>query len=223
MAGEATTHLKVPMEGEDRAVCLGPDGAVAHVTRTMRMIRGRWKLPILFLLYADPSMRTSQLRRDLPVVSQKMLTRHLRELEEDHLIDRVDFCEKPLRVEYKLYERSRSLIPVLVAMRNSSANYLVSRGSLFRSAFERLLIGRLWLPWVGCCRFATTWQRLLLFIKRSIVTRLSGQFIWAPDGAVCLPATSATRRTRWDTQNMIRRLASAGRGAPDGSWVRNEP
>ena len=120
MTSETITHLKVPMEDEDRVVCLGPDGAVAHVTRTMKMIQGRWKLPILFRLYDDPSMRTSQLRRDLPAVSQKMLTQHLRELEADRLIERIDFGEVPLRVEYQLSEMGRNLLPVLVAMRNFS-------------------------------------------------------------------------------------------------------
>jgi DNA-binding HxlR family transcriptional regulator len=121
---DAITHFKVPMEGKDRAVCLGPDGAVAHVTRTMRMIRGRWKLPILFRLYADPSMRTSQLKKELPGISQKMLTQHLRELEEDSLIERRDFGEKPPRVEYQLSEQGQNLLPVLVAMRNFSEKYL---------------------------------------------------------------------------------------------------
>jgi DNA-binding HxlR family transcriptional regulator len=120
MTSETITHLKVPMEDEDRTVCLGPDGAVAHVTRTIKMIQGRWKLPILFRLYDDPSMRTSQLRRDLPGVSQKMLTQHLRELEADRLIERIDFGEVPLRVEYQLSEMGRNLLPVLVAMRNFS-------------------------------------------------------------------------------------------------------
>ena len=123
MVSQTITHLKVPMAGEDRAICLGPDGAVAHVTRTMKMIQGRWKLPILFRLYADPTMRTSQLRRDLPAVSQKMLTQHLRELEDDRLIERIDFGEKPLRVEYQLSEIGRKLLPVLVAMRGFSAGH----------------------------------------------------------------------------------------------------
>ncbi|WP_218171547.1 winged helix-turn-helix transcriptional regulator [Pseudomonas gingeri] len=47
---------------------------------------GRWKLPIIFRLYADPSLRTLQLKRDLPGISQKMLTQHLRELAEDGLM-----------------------------------------------------------------------------------------------------------------------------------------
>ncbi|WP_322064961.1 winged helix-turn-helix transcriptional regulator [Burkholderia ubonensis] len=87
------------------------------------MIHGRWKLPILFRLYADPSMRTLQLKRDLPGISQKMLTQHLRELAEDGLVDRVDFCEKPLRVQYQLSEMGRQLLPVLIAARRFSTRH----------------------------------------------------------------------------------------------------
>ena len=110
---KTSTHFKVP--AEHRSACLGPDGAVAHVTRVVRMVQGRWKLAILFRLYADPSMRTSQLRRDMPGVSQKVLTQHLRELEVDGLIKRIDFDEKPLRVEYQLSEMGSRLIPILGA------------------------------------------------------------------------------------------------------------
>lgn len=120
---QSSTHLHVPIAQDERAACLGPDGAVAHVGRMMRMLQGRWKLPILFRLYADPSMRTLQLKRDLPGVSQKMLTQHLRELAEDGLIERVDFGEKPLRVEYRLSEKGRQLLPALIEMRRFSINH----------------------------------------------------------------------------------------------------
>jgi hypothetical protein len=46
--GEASTHFKVPVTAEHRAVCLGPDGIAMHVIRVIKMIQGRWKLPILF-------------------------------------------------------------------------------------------------------------------------------------------------------------------------------
>ena len=62
-ACETSTHSEVPTEGRD--VCPGPEESVAHVTRVVRMIQGRWKLSILFRLYADPSMRTLQMKRDL--------------------------------------------------------------------------------------------------------------------------------------------------------------
>ena len=118
-----STHLYVPTGQDEREVCLGPEGSVAHVTRVIRMIKGRWKLPILFRLYADPSMRTLQLKRDLPGISQKMLTQHLRELADDRLIERVDFGEKPLRVEYQLSEMGRQLLPVLIATRRFSVSH----------------------------------------------------------------------------------------------------
>ncbi|CAN7557388.1 helix-turn-helix transcriptional regulator [Rhizobium rhizogenes] len=114
---DAITHLKVPMEYEERDVCLGPDGSVAHVNRVFRMISGRWKLPILFRLFAEPTMRTSRLLRDIPNISQKMLTQHLRELENDGLVARRDFGEQPPRVEYSLTDSGRDLLPVLMSVR----------------------------------------------------------------------------------------------------------
>ena len=91
------------------------------------MISGRWKLPILFRLYAQPSMRTSQLKRDMPGISQKMLTQHLRELENDRLVERRDFGEQPPRVEYQLTDAGRGLMPVLKAARDFSVRYIGQR------------------------------------------------------------------------------------------------
>nr|WP_245363429.1 helix-turn-helix domain-containing protein [Neorhizobium galegae] len=108
---------------DDRSVCLGPDGSVAHVTRTLEIIGGRWKLPILFRLFEKASMRTSQLLRDIPGISQKMLTQHLRELEVDGLVMRHDYQEKPPRVEYELAASGRDLMPVLMAMRDFSRRH----------------------------------------------------------------------------------------------------
>jgi DNA-binding HxlR family transcriptional regulator len=121
--GETSTHFKDPVTIEHRDVCLGPDGTAAHVIRVIRMIQGRWKLPILFRLFADPTMRSSQLIRDIPGISQKMLTQHLRALEKDRLIERIDFDEKPLRVEYRLSEEGRKLMPVLFEARRFSAGH----------------------------------------------------------------------------------------------------
>jgi DNA-binding HxlR family transcriptional regulator len=126
---KTSTHLFVPTAVptvQHRATCLGPDGAVAHVSRVIRMIQGRWKLPILFRLYSDNAMRTLQMKRDLPGISQKVLTQQLRELVADRLIERIDFNEKPLRVEYHLSLIGRDLIPVLIAARAFSVNHSMS-------------------------------------------------------------------------------------------------
>lgn len=121
---ETITHLKVPMEHEDRATCLGPDGSVAHVGRAFRVLSGRWKLPILFRLFATNSIRSSQLLRDMPGISQKMLTQHLRDLEKDGLVERQDYAEQRPRVDYRLTHAGHALMPVLVAVREFSRDHL---------------------------------------------------------------------------------------------------
>ena len=125
---EAITHFKVPVEREPKEVCLGPDGSATHVARVLRTITGRWKLPILFRLFAEPSMRASQFMRDIPDISQKMLTQHLRELENDGLVTRRDFGEQPPRVEYGLSSAGRGLMPVLMSVREFSRDYPETSG-----------------------------------------------------------------------------------------------
>jgi DNA-binding HxlR family transcriptional regulator len=120
---ETSTHLLVPTGPEQREACLGPDGSATHVMRVIQMVRGRWKLLILFSLYADPSVRTLQLQRDLPHISQKVLTQQLRELAAHRLIERTDFGEMPLRVEYRLSKTGRELMPILGAAKAFSLKH----------------------------------------------------------------------------------------------------
>lgn len=68
---KAITFFEVPLSIDDRNACLGANGSVEHVTRVLKMISGRWKLAILFRLFAEPSIRTSQLMRDIDGVSQR--------------------------------------------------------------------------------------------------------------------------------------------------------
>jgi Predicted transcriptional regulators len=121
---EAITHLKVPIEYEERTTCLGPDGSVAHVGRVLQALKGRWKLQILFRLFAEPSMRNSQFLRDMPGITQKVLTQQLRDLEGDGLVERQDFGEQPPRVEYRLTRAGHGLMPVLLAVREFSREHL---------------------------------------------------------------------------------------------------
>jgi len=118
---EAITHLKVPVD--ERSACLGPDGSVAHVGRLLAMLTGRWKLQILFRLFASPSMRSSQFLRDMYGISQKVLTQHLRDLEADGLVERQDFHQQPPHVEYRLTRAGHELMPILLAMRKYSQDH----------------------------------------------------------------------------------------------------
>jgi DNA-binding HxlR family transcriptional regulator len=85
------------------------------VESTVAAIGGKWK-PILLFHLVSGAKRFSELKKLLPQASDRMLTRSLRELENDKLLTRKVFAEVPARVEYALSEDGKSLIPVLNAM-----------------------------------------------------------------------------------------------------------
>jgi DNA-binding HxlR family transcriptional regulator len=82
---------------------------------TVAVIGGKWK-PIIMFHLVSGEKRFSDLKRLLPQTSDRMLTRSLRELEQDELIKREIMAEVPVRVTYSLTDDGTSLIPVLNAM-----------------------------------------------------------------------------------------------------------
>ena len=105
---------------EDNGVCLSPEGAAGQVEAAFRLLHGRWKLAIVFNLFASPILRLSELERAIPSISQKMLAKQLRELERDGLVGRTVHAEVPLRVEYCLTALGEALRPALRAVRDWS-------------------------------------------------------------------------------------------------------
>lgn len=81
----------------------------------MAVIGGRWKGTILWRLTERP-MRTSELRRSIPGISERMLIRHLHELVADGILDRTDAGTVPPHVTYSISEYGRTLGPVLWAL-----------------------------------------------------------------------------------------------------------
>ena len=93
------------------------------VEATLELIGGKYKALILWHL-AQNKLRFSELRKVIQSATPKMLTQQLRELEAQSLIHREVFPVIPPKVEYSLTETGRSLMPILVAMRDWGANYL---------------------------------------------------------------------------------------------------
>ena len=93
------------------------------VEATLELIGGKYKALILWHLSAG-DLRFSELKKLIHGVTPKMLTQQLRELEASVLVHREVFAVVPPKVEYSLTELGRSLMPILVAMRDWGAGYL---------------------------------------------------------------------------------------------------
>ncbi len=96
------------------------------VEATLNLIGGKYKALILWHL-SEGKLRYSQLSSRISKATPKMLTQQLRELEAQDLIFREIFPVVPPRVEYSLTQTGRSLLPILVAMRDWGAQYLRSK------------------------------------------------------------------------------------------------
>ena len=76
-------------------------------------LTGKWKLVILLHIVKNGTMRFSDLMKAIPKITQKMLTKSLREMEDDDLIKRTSYPTIPPKVEYSLTEHGEELIPII--------------------------------------------------------------------------------------------------------------
>ncbi|WP_333899381.1 helix-turn-helix domain-containing protein [Agrobacterium pusense] len=82
------------------------------IEEVMQVLSGRW--PTLLIYYLkDGTKRFSDLRRDNPTISHKMLALELRKLEDAGIVQRTEFQGYPLRVEYDLTPAGNTLVPLI--------------------------------------------------------------------------------------------------------------
>ena len=87
---------------------LYPDCPIRNI---LARISDKWAILVLFTLNQSALMRFNALQKNIPDISQKMLTVTLRTLEEDGFVRRQVYAEVPPRVEYSLTDRAVSLLP----------------------------------------------------------------------------------------------------------------
>ena len=83
------------------------------IRNVLSRIGDKWSMLVLFTLEDNSCQRFKQLQRNIPDISQKMLTATLKTLEADGLVKREAYAEVPPRVEYSLSDKGRSLIPLI--------------------------------------------------------------------------------------------------------------
>ena len=83
------------------------------IRNVLSRVGDKWAMLVLFTLESNDNQRFKELQRNIPDISQKMLTATLKMLEADGLIRREVFPEVPPRVEYSLTKKGKSLLPLI--------------------------------------------------------------------------------------------------------------
>jgi len=92
--------------------------------KAMSALGSKWK-PIIVLVIKDRKLRFGELAVRIQVISRKVLTDQLREMEADGLVIREEFKELPPRVEYSLTEKGLALLPILYLLEKWEQKYQV--------------------------------------------------------------------------------------------------
>lgn len=82
------------------------------ITKPLKLVGGKWKIAIIYVLSKGP-VRFGEIKRILAPITQQMLTKQLREMEKDNLINRKVYEVVPPKVEYSLTNFGNSFEPVL--------------------------------------------------------------------------------------------------------------
>lgn len=90
---------------------------------TQRVLQGKWAIVVLYQL-STGTKRFNELEKLMPKVTRTVLTRQLRQLEEDKLIDRKVYAEVPPRVEYRLSPLGDKFKRVLDEIEIFGLNYM---------------------------------------------------------------------------------------------------
>lgn len=105
-----------------------PESAALELESIFKLLKGRWKLLIIFHLFDGKVQRFSDLESQIPGISQKMLAQQLRELENDGIVSRKIYPEVPPKVDYRMTSWGQDLCPALDALLKWKEKFEESKG-----------------------------------------------------------------------------------------------
>ncbi len=98
-------------------LCENIAGEGCGLKKVINIVGGKWKIMILCVIDKDEVVRYGDLRRAVYGITNTMLAQSLKEMESDGLVIRKQYDEMPVRVEYSLSEKAKSLIPILLELK----------------------------------------------------------------------------------------------------------
>ena len=104
-------------ENKREPLCEDIAGKGCGLKKVIDIVGGKWKIMILCVIDYNEIARYGELRRAVHGITNTMLATSLKELETDGLVERKQYDEMPVRVEYNLTEKAKSLIPILLELK----------------------------------------------------------------------------------------------------------
>ena len=98
-------------------LCENIAGQGCGLKKVIDIVGGKWKIMILCIIDRDEVVRYGELKRAVFGITNTMLAQSLKELENDGLVIRRQYDEMPVRVEYTLSKKAKSLIPILLQLK----------------------------------------------------------------------------------------------------------
>ncbi|MCR4758247.1 MAG: helix-turn-helix transcriptional regulator [Butyrivibrio sp.] len=98
-------------------LCDNIAGEGCGLKKVINIVGGKWKIMILCVIDNNEVVRYGELRRAIHGITNTMLANSLKELETDGLVERKQYDEMPVRVEYNLTKKAKSLIPILLELK----------------------------------------------------------------------------------------------------------
>ena len=111
---EATAEIVETKRAHTQGECIK---SILPVRDALEVLSGKWKLPIIISLMFG-NKRFSQIAKEIPNITDKMLSKELRDLEANCLVKRTVYDSIPVVVEYTLTDYGHSLKPVIEVLRN---------------------------------------------------------------------------------------------------------
>lgn len=103
--------------GKKESLCESIAGERCGLKKVLGIVGGKWKILILCIIDNQEIVRYGELKRGIFGITNTMLANSLKELEEDKLVIRTQYPEMPVRVEYSLTDKAKTLIPILLELK----------------------------------------------------------------------------------------------------------
>ena len=117
-------------------LCETVGGEGCGLKKVINIVGGKWKIMILCVIDRDEVVRYGDLRRSIYGITNTMLAQSLKDMESDGLVIRKQYDEMPVRVEYSLSEKAKSLIPILLELKRWGESNLQQTRELSQSALS---------------------------------------------------------------------------------------